>query len=139
MWVSTQPSSSARCKKKQKQKNPASPRYLFFHLFLILASSTKEQLFFFRQNMTMKAVLGSGGVLAPQKCMGCQVITLQESVCLGKLHPSLPHFVLGLNSTMTHTNGAVRGFTCDFLSSRLWVSRAGLSDQSTGPYPLKDL
>lgn len=74
----------------QKKETPASPHYLFFHLFLILASSTKEQLSFFRENMTKKAVLGSGGVLAPQKYVGCQVITLQESACLGKLHPSLP-------------------------------------------------
>lgn len=56
-----------------------------------------------------------------------------------QMTPFTPHVMGGLNNMMlTHTNDAVRGFTCDFPSSGFWVGREGLSDQTTDPPPLTD-
>lgn len=46
---------------------------------------------------------------------------------------------MGLSKILqTHTNDAVRGFTCDFPSSGFRMHREGLSDHTADPSPLTD-
>lgn len=58
---------------------------------------------------------------------------------LKQITPFTPHITVGLNNIMLiHTNDAVRGFTCDFPSSRFQMHREGLSDHTTDPSPLTE-
>lgn len=96
-----------------------------------------EPLSFFRQNMTKKAVLSSRGILTPPKSVWVAKQLFCRRVCVFKqITPFTPHITVGLNNiVLTHMNDAVRGFTCDFPSSRFGMSR-GLSDHTTDPSPL---
>lgn len=123
--------------KMMQKKNPVSLHYLFFHSLFHPPPRDCGAAVFHQTQDDKETYAGSRGILAPQKCVGCKAIILQESVCvqanytLHSLHYTGPE--------QHHADSLMmlsEALPVIFQAACFGSAEPGLFDKTTSPSPL---